>query len=80
MNKKRILIFGAGLIGTIYGGRMALSGHDITLLARGTRLEELLQYGLQLQKVGEQNSMKVPAAIIFSTSTLPFSLKQIYNN
>ena len=64
MNNKRILIFGAGVIGSIYGGRLALSGHDVTLLARENRLEELLKYGLLLQKTGDPNSTKVPVAII----------------
>jgi 2-dehydropantoate 2-reductase len=64
MNKKRILIFGAGVIGSVYGGRLALSGHHVTLLARGNRLEELLQYGLLIQKTGEPGPIRVPVAII----------------
>src|SRR5699024_3900884 len=30
----RVLIFGSGVIGQIYGGRLAQAGHQVTLLAR----------------------------------------------
>lgn len=54
MNRKRILIVGAGVIGSIYGGRLAKSGEDVTFLARGRRLAELRTMGLRLQRVHTQ--------------------------
>ncbi|MDR1957433.1 MAG: NAD-binding protein [Planctomycetaceae bacterium] len=30
----RILIYGAGVIGSIFAGKIADSGHDVTVLAR----------------------------------------------
>ena len=48
--KYKILIFGAGVIGSIYGGLLSKSGHDVTLLARGKRFKELKQNGLLLSK------------------------------
>lgn len=56
IENKRILFLGAGVIGSIYGGKLALSGQDVTLLARGKRLEELQQKGLVLfsEKFGEE--------------------------
>ena len=55
MRKKRILFFGAGVIGSLYAGKLALSGQNVTVLARGERLEELQQKGLVLfsEKTGE---------------------------
>lgn len=50
MATQRILIFGAGVIGSIYGGLLALGGSEVTLLARGRRLEELRRDGLRLQR------------------------------
>ncbi|KWX70943.1 ketopantoate reductase [Paenibacillus riograndensis] len=49
MNKKqnRLLIFGAGVIGSVYALRFAQSGLDVTLLARGKRLEALQKNGLR---------------------------------
>lgn len=57
IENKRILFLGAGVIGSIYAGKLALPGQDVTLLARGKRLEELQQKGLVLfsEKFGEEN-------------------------
>ena len=56
MENKRILFFGAGVIGSLYAGKLALSGQNVTLLARGKRLEELQKKGLVLfsEKFGEE--------------------------
>ncbi len=56
IENKRILFFGAGVIGSLYAGKLALSGQNVTLLARGKRLEELQQKGLILfsEKFGEE--------------------------
>ncbi|WNS46444.1 2-dehydropantoate 2-reductase N-terminal domain-containing protein [Paenibacillus sp. MMS20-IR301] len=42
----KILIVGAGVIGSLYALRFAQSGLDVTLLARGKRLDFLKEYGL----------------------------------
>ena len=55
----RILIYGAGVIGSIYAGYLSLSGCEVSVLARGHRLEELRQKGLlyrkgkEIQKAGD---------------------------
>ncbi|MCB5263750.1 MAG: NAD-binding protein, partial [Candidatus Cloacimonetes bacterium] len=35
----RILVVGAGAIGSLFAGKLAGSGKDVTILARGDRLE-----------------------------------------
>ncbi len=45
----KILIYGAGVIGSIFGAKLANAGHEVTMLARGTRLQELQDTGLVLQ-------------------------------
>ena len=42
----RILIFGAGGIGSLYGALLAEAGYDVSVYARGRRLESLTQDGL----------------------------------
>ena len=42
----RILIYGAGVIGSFYASRFAKAGLDVTILARGQRLKELQEHGL----------------------------------
>ena len=46
IRQKRLLIFGAGVIGSVYALRFAQSGMDVTILARGERLEVLRTEGL----------------------------------
>jgi 2-dehydropantoate 2-reductase len=45
----RILIFGAGVIGSVYGGKLLEAGHEVTFLARGCRFSELQSHGLLLE-------------------------------
>jgi 2-dehydropantoate 2-reductase len=62
--KQRILIFGAGVIGSTLGGLMAASGQNVTLLARNKRLEELKKNGLLLKKNGQEKTLKLSVEII----------------
>jgi len=52
VKQKRLLIFGAGVIGSIYALRFAQSGLDVTLLARGNRLQALKSDGLRYNDNG----------------------------
>jgi 2-dehydropantoate 2-reductase len=47
----KILVYGAGVIGSLYAGQLHAGGHRVTVLARGDRLSELRQYGLVLQDI-----------------------------
>jgi 2-dehydropantoate 2-reductase len=42
---KKILIAGAGAVGSFYGGLMAHAGYDVTLLARGKHLQAMQESG-----------------------------------
>jgi 2-dehydropantoate 2-reductase len=42
-------MFGAGVIGGVYGERLLAAGHDVVLLARGGRLRDLRESGLVLR-------------------------------
>lgn len=59
----RILVFGAGVIGSVYAGRLLEARHEVVLLARGRRLEDLLAHGLILQDAesGERTVSRVEA-------------------
>lgn len=45
----KILIYGAGAVGSYVGGHLALAGHRVTLLARGQMAEALSARGLTLR-------------------------------
>ena len=42
----RILIYGAGVIGSLYASKFAKAGMDVTMYAKGQRLKELQEHGL----------------------------------
>ena len=44
--KRKILIFGTGVIGSIYAVKFAAAGHDVFVYARGNRLQSLKSKGL----------------------------------
>lgn len=46
---ERILIYGAGAIGSIFAGKLAKAGYNVTVLARGKRYEELCAKGIVLK-------------------------------
>ena len=58
----KILIYGAGVIGSIYAARLHGPIHEVYLLARGERLADLRQHGLILQHAitGEETFLRVP--------------------
>jgi len=57
----RILIFGTGVIGSVYGERLLAAGHDVVLLARSSRLRDLRESGLVLQdaQTGHRTAISV---------------------
>ena len=44
-----ILVYGAGVIGSVYAARLKAAGHNVSLLARGQRAASLRTYGIQLE-------------------------------
>lgn len=44
----KILIYGAGVIGSIFAGKLAIAGNDVTVLARGKRFDEIKKSGIIL--------------------------------
>ena len=46
----RILVFGAGAIGSFLGYRLAAAGHDVTLIGRASYVHAVQQHGLILEE------------------------------
>jgi 2-dehydropantoate 2-reductase len=57
----RILIYGAGNIGCLYAAKLTQSGQDVTILARGERIETLRSRGITLENgiSGERTTTSV---------------------
>ncbi len=47
----RVLVFGAGAIGSVLGGFLAKAGHDVTLLGRAWHLDVVRRDGLQISGI-----------------------------
>jgi 2-dehydropantoate 2-reductase len=58
----KIVVVGPGVIGSIYGGLLARSEHDVTLVARGQRLADLRAHGLVLEDAdsGQRTEIALP--------------------
>jgi 2-dehydropantoate 2-reductase len=58
----RILVYGAGVIGSFNAARLSAAGHDVSLLARGARPAELREHGVVLEdtRSGLPTAMRVP--------------------
>ena len=45
----KILVYGAGNLGSLYAAKLKDGGHDVSILARGARLHEIREHGILLQ-------------------------------
>jgi 2-dehydropantoate 2-reductase len=57
-----ILVYGAGVLGSLYAARLHEAGHEVALLARGQRLVDLREHGVVLENAvtGERTVTQVP--------------------
>lgn len=45
----KLVVMGAGALGTYFGGRLQAAGHEVTFIARGAHLEALRAQGLRIE-------------------------------
>jgi 2-dehydropantoate 2-reductase len=60
----RILVLGAGVIGSVYAGKLLDAGHEVTFLARGRRLADLKSHGLILVDAASGIRTAHPATVL----------------
>jgi len=70
---QRVLVIGAGVIGSVYAGHLAHAGHDVTVMARGRRLHDLERGGLRLTRSGGP-ALRPPVTVLAELPTTPFDL------
>jgi 2-dehydropantoate 2-reductase len=58
----RYIIIGAGAVGGTIGGRLAHSGHDVVLVARGAHAAALREHGLRLTTPDASLTLPIPVA------------------
>ncbi|WP_437530105.1 2-dehydropantoate 2-reductase N-terminal domain-containing protein [Sorangium sp. So ce726] len=59
----KIAIIGAGRIGSTFAFQLARAGHEVTVVARGERLEQLRRDGAIVSATGERAAVRVSAAL-----------------
>ncbi|MEV4620342.1 2-dehydropantoate 2-reductase [Asanoa sp. NPDC049573] len=57
----RWVIVGGGAVGGVVGGRLAASGHDVVLVARGAHLDAIRAGGLRLHSPEGRQTLRLPA-------------------
>jgi len=57
----RFIVYGAGAVGGVVGGRMFQHGHDVVLVARGANLDRLREVGLRLESPDGPVTLPIPA-------------------
>src|ERR1700745_205842 len=57
----RYIVIGAGAIGGTIGGKLAASGHEVVLVARGAHLDALRAQGLTLATPDGRSTLDIPA-------------------
>ncbi|MBX7254903.1 MAG: 2-dehydropantoate 2-reductase [Candidatus Hydrogenedentes bacterium] len=54
----RILVMGAGAIGSVVGGFMAKAGHDVTLVGRGAHMDNVRGSGLRITGIWGEHQIR----------------------
>ncbi|WP_329129191.1 ketopantoate reductase family protein [Streptomyces sp. NBC_01476] len=60
----KLLVYGAGVLGSLFSARLYEAGHDVSLLARGERLAALRRHGVQLAEENSPAVRRVPVPVV----------------
>jgi 2-dehydropantoate 2-reductase len=60
----KLLVYGAGVTGSLLSTRMHEAGHDVSLLARGERLAALRRHGVRLAEGDSLAVRRVPVPVV----------------
>lgn len=56
----RYIVFGAGAVGGVVGARLAQSGHDVALVARGPHRDAIERHGLRIEDPDDSDLLHLP--------------------
>jgi 2-dehydropantoate 2-reductase len=60
----KLLVYGAGVLGSLFSARLHEAGLDVSLLARGERLTALRRHGVQLAEGDSPAVRRVPVPVV----------------
>jgi 2-dehydropantoate 2-reductase len=67
----RFVVYGAGAIGGVIGGRLAEHGHDVALIARGAHYDAIREHGLTVES--PDGTVTVPVDVVDHPARLRFT-------
>ncbi len=67
----KIVIMGAGAIGSLFGGLLAKNGNDVNLIGRKPHVDKINQEGLIIEEKSGEHQIKVPATVDPKTLEAP---------
>ncbi|GAA3579026.1 hypothetical protein GCM10022419_070590 [Nonomuraea rosea] len=59
-----LLVYGAGVLGSLFSAHMHEAGHEVSLLARGERLAALRRHGVRLAEEDSPAVRRVPVPVV----------------
>lgn len=71
--RMKILVFGAGAIGTYVGGSLALAGSQLVFLERGDKADQLRERGLRLDLTADPRRRTMEASVVNPRSIVAVS-------
>lgn len=71
----RFIVYGAGAIGGVIGGRLAEHGSDVVLIARGAHAEAIADAGLTIESPQGTSTIRVP--VVTDPSEITFRLGDV---
>lgn len=60
----RILVYGAGPLGSLFAAQLHEAGHDVTILARGQRLADICEHGIVIHNVVSDETLQTPVRAV----------------
>ena len=70
----RVLVVGAGVIGTVYGAHLACAGHAVSVLSHPPRTEDVARNGLTAHDVLDGRRAEASVSVIADAASRPFDL------
>ena len=60
----RILVYGAGPLGSLFAAQLHEAGHDVAILARGQRLADIREHGIVIHNVVNDETLAAPVRAV----------------
>lgn len=60
----KILVYGAGPLGSLFAAQLHMGGHEVAILARGQRLSDLREYGIVLKDARTHEELSARVKVV----------------